>query len=179
MANARFRRPGRTFARHKTRTDWARIVPATPIAISGGGASIISTFVLSNPGIGETIRRTRGLMHVTSDQAAVFEEINGAMGMVVVSDAAAAVGITAVPTPVTEASDDGWFVWVPFSQLSAGTNGTGVGALFAAELGASYEFDSKAMRRVEEGSTIIVVAELASSLGAEVFVNTALLSSPS
>jgi len=178
VAARRFTRPGRTFHRHRTRTDWARIVPVTPIAVAGGGASVISTFVLSNPGIGETIRRTRGLISVTSDQDTILEEINGAVGMVVVSDAAAAVGIAALPTPVTDASDDGWFVWIPFSQTTVGTNATAVAAGLA-DVSVRYPYDSKAMRRVEEGSTIVVIAELASSNGCEVYVNTALLSSPS
>ena len=142
-------------------TSWARTPNSAGLhtTIALGTATLLATIELSNAGIGETVRRTRGMLMVTSDQGSTFETQVGLFGMVVVSDPAAGVGITAVPTPGSEASDDGWFVWEPFMGAGAGVNGNSL---------IVKEFDSKAMRRIEEGFQIAVVAEnMSSSFGLE------------
>ena len=122
-------------------TSWGRFVfDFTTVALST--KVLLGTFALNNPGIGETIRRTRGLISVASDQSGAVEGQLGAIGFVVVSDLAAAAGAASIPGPVTDAADDGWFVWEPIVQFSSI-----VGA--AAGRGASYPFDSKAMRKVQ------------------------------
>ncbi len=50
-----------------------------------------------------TIVRTRGLLIVQSDQVAATEQPFGALGLSVVTDQASAIGISAVPTPITDA----------------------------------------------------------------------------
>ncbi len=150
MARLRQQRP--VARRAKAVTTWSRF-PSTasvPVTIAFGAEVILATVELSNPGIGETILRTRGLLQVTSDQGSAFEDQNLAFGMIVVSDPAAAVGITAVPKPGVEASDDGWFVHQYVMSAGASVNANDVSRLY---------FDSKAMRRVEEGFQIAVVAE--------------------
>ncbi len=120
------------------------------------GTKILSTsLVLSNPGIGETVRRTRGVVSVASDQGAAIEDQLGALGLVVVSDLALAAGAASIPGPGTDASDDGWFVWRPFVQRSDSSNN---------RVSFIYEFDSKAMRRVEEGFGIAIMIENTSAL---------------
>ena len=100
------------------------------------------------------VRRTRGWVHVTSDQSAAAELQLGSLGLVVVSDLALAAGAASIPGPVTDASDDGWFVWQPFVSRQA------VSAVLTASAGPLvFEFDSKAMRRVEEGFGIAVMVE--------------------
>jgi len=106
-----------------------------------------------------TIVRTRGILWVSSDQEAQDEEPFGALGFAVVSEQARATGITAVPTPITDEGSDLWFVhqyWqADMSFISASgytTNG------FKA-----YEFDSKAMRKVQDGDSVAVVMENANA----------------
>ena len=142
--------------RRRTGTDWGRLVSVAYVVVAAGTKVLVATVSLSNPGIGETVRRTRGRLSIESDQAAAFEDQVGAFGMIVVNDLAIAAGVASIPGPVTDQNDDGWFVWVPFGQSSQ---------LNAADVGFSsreYEFDSKAMRRVEEGFTVAVVVENAS-----------------
>ncbi len=122
----------------------------TPVAITAGTKAFISSFVLSNVGIGETIRRTLGHLSVRSDQVVATEDFRGAIGFIVANDLALGVGASALPGPVTDASDDGWFVWIPFS----GSQGADPSISFG-----SFPWDSKAMRRVEEGFGIGVMAE--------------------
>ncbi len=99
-----------------------------------------------------TVIRVRGYWHLQSDQAAAAEDQGAALGMAIVSDQAAAVGITAVPTPTTDRSSDKFFVYQSLmSSRGAGT--------VDSELGVGEAYDSKAMRRMEDGSQLVVVLE--------------------
>ena len=164
------RRVQRTFQARGRRqpSTWSRIVPSTSTVVAAGTKALFSTLALSNPGIGETVRRTRGSIMVKSDQAGTDEEQIGALGFVVVSDLAIAAGAASIPGPVSEAQDDGWFVWQPL-----------VNAFEAGEAGREiFHYDSKAMRRVEEGFTIAVMVENAhATTGMEVVHAFSLLSS--
>ena len=154
MADGR-RHRGRVIGRApRAVTNWSRLVDATYGTVAAGTKVLFSTVTLSNPGISETVRRTRGVVTVRSDQTGGDEPQLGAMGMIVVNDLAIAAGVASIPGPVTDASDDGWFVWVPFLQ-SRMTD--------AARNSEQYQFDSKAMRRVEEGFTVAIVFENASA----------------
>ncbi len=83
-----------------------------------------------------------------SDQSAATETQSAAIGWAVVSDQAVAVGVTAVPTPVSELGSDLWFVHQYI--LARGINLADYQQI---------EIDSKAMRKVEEGSDVVVVGE--------------------
>jgi len=65
-----------------------------------------------------------------------------------------AIGITAVPTPVTDYGTDLWFM---IEQLEGATQvATQVGFR---EYGKDRYFDSKAMRKVDLGQDVAIVAE--------------------
>ena len=74
--------------------------------------------------------------------------------MAVVSDQATAIGVTVVPTPVTDAGSDFWFL---HAYLSASF--TFLSAVGAVNDGRFYEIDSKAMRKVDVGQDLVVVGE--------------------
>ena len=139
----RGRRPGGT---------WSRGIQASLTNVPAASKVLIDTFVLDNVSIAETVRRTLGHFIVTSDQDGADEQQLGAFGLVRISDAAGAIGITAMPGPVTERNDDGWFVWQ--SILSRGD-----ASIAPAGQNQMYAFDSKGMRRIEEGFRIVVVVE--------------------
>ncbi len=132
-------------------TTWSRLISIAAITIPTVSKILLGTINLGNPGISETVRRTRGVVSVASDQGAAFEDQSGAFGMIVVSDLAIAAGIVSIPSPVANGNDDGWFVWQPFVQGgAAGSSG---------HTSVEWEFDSKGMRRVQEGFTVAIVAE--------------------
>ncbi len=164
---------GRTFGpKQRAATDWGRTV-ANLTTIAAGSKALVTSLTLSNPGIGETVRRTRGRFFVVSDQSSVTEQLTGAFGMVVVSDLALAAGAASIPGPVTDANDDGWFVWEPFvtvSQFTVGVSNAGAGT------SPWFEFDSKAMRKVADGFGIAVMFE-ALAQGIEVNIGVSVLSS--
>ena len=79
--------------------------------------------------------------------------------MCVVTDQAAAIGVTAMPTPTTDNISDSWFLWLPWMASWRLADATGV----QANPYMRYDFDSKAMRKVQESDTIAVMLENASA----------------
>jgi len=130
-------------------------VDNAPITVAAATKVLFATFTLSNVGIGETVRRSIGWVLAHSDQEAANEAYAGAFGMIRVSDLAIAAGVASIPGPVTDAQDDGWFVWQAYGGASMATS--------SAERGRLFNFDSRAMRRIEEGFGIALVYENASA----------------
>ncbi len=159
----------------KLNTNWGRTVPTTHTTIAFGAKALIASVALSNVGINEVVRRTRGVLGVYSDQSAAMEEQIGALGFIVVTDLAAAAGAASIPGPVTDANDDGWFVWMPFTQQCAVTVG---GSAVNSNPPGNWHFDSKAMRRVEEGFVVAIMVENGGGAnGMDVTLLTSLLAS--
>jgi len=88
----------------------------------------------------------------SSDQTAATESPFGALGMMVVNDTAAALGITGIPGPTAD-TDAPWFVWEPLQTRIA--FGTAVG--FDEPAGYIATVDSKAMRKVGPNEDVVVV----------------------
>ncbi len=143
---------------------------AAYVVVPAASKVLYTTATLSNPGISETVRRTRAYLGIVSDQSAAAEDQIGAIGMVVVSDLAIAAGVASLPSPVFDGNDDGWFMWQSFAQ--EGSSGGGSQSIWY------YPIDSKAMRRVEEGFAIAVVVENAHATdGLKVHLGISLLTS--
>ena len=98
-----------------------------------------------------TIVRTVGHILVLSDQTAAPEVFHGAYGMEVVSIQAGAGGTGTIPTPITEQSSDMWVMYQLVSGAFQTSGGTQEGFIF--------EFDSRGMRKVEDGETVVTVFE--------------------
>ncbi len=123
--------------------------------IATGGALLLTTLGATLlPLRPFTVVRVRGMLQVNSDQVASTERQLGAYGMAVVSDQAVAIGITAVPTPMTDIDSDLWFLHQLFASFQ-----TVFSAIGAVEY-TGVPFDSKAMRKVEDGQDLISVVEL-------------------
>ena len=110
---------------------------------------LVGGFVPTTVGFEETILRTRIELYVVSDTGDPSEFQTGAFGMYLVSDIAFAAGIASILDAFTDGSDDGWFV----HQTLVGSSGGGNDA----NLGQRYTIDSKAMRKVPEGTTVAIV----------------------
>ncbi len=102
-----------------------------------------------------TIVRTRGVLLIKSDQDAANEDVFGSIGFAVVSEQARVIGGTAIPGPTRDAPSDLFFV---HQFWGAGNSGPSTGALFGVPW-YRYEFDSKAMRKVAPGDSIVVMIE--------------------
>jgi len=105
-----------------------------------------------------TVVRTRGVFSHASDQVAAVERQVTSLGMAVVSDQAVAIGVTAVPTPEADRESDLFFVYETLQSRFVFVTAAG----FDAQSMTSLYYDSKAMRKVEDGQDIVVVLETAS-----------------
>ncbi len=112
-------------------------------------------FALQEPAA--TIVRTRGELLIAMTTAQIGARMQGAFGMMNVTPDAAAIGITALPGPVTDGELD-WHVWVPLTFFN----------LSATELEESimqnqrWSFDSRGMRKIKSSSTLVGVLEIVS-----------------
>jgi len=151
----------RSFSRGPRRAlDWSASTPATAFASLAGSTSAISQIFVPIVG-GETVVRTRGMFGWGTDNAAGDEPQIGAYGICVVSEPAASVGITAVPTPDTDAAWGGWLYHTYFMsntefQSSVGVNFDNIRRIV---------IDSKAMRKIDENDRLITVIQNSSADG--------------
>jgi len=149
------RRGGHQFSRPAARprrmTEWLS-KDAQGAAITLPAASVLfdsSLDAAEKAKLPFTIVRTRGRVLVVSDQAGSVEDQIGAIGALIVTDTASALGITAIPDPVTDGDSDVWFLFQHFSGGSA--------EVLAGRRGFAIDFDSKAMRKVQEGEDVAFV----------------------
>ena len=111
-----------------------------------------------------TVIRTRGVLGLTSDQTGASEPYSASYGHAIVSDQAVAIGVTAVPIPSTDDGSDLWYVYEALFGLFTFVTGAGILLNHGA---VDRTFDSKAMRKVEDGQDLLVVAETSAiSVGA-------------
>ena len=85
--------------------------------------------------------------------------------MSIVTDQAAGIGVTAIPTPIDDQASDNWFLWFPFAAGIVFGDSTG----FNSNALTRFDFDSKAMRKVDDGDTAVVVLQNNSSAHAMEF----------
>ncbi len=144
-------------------TDWSASAPQT--ALTTIAASTNALLQVFTPIIGgETVIRIRGLFGWRTDQAAADEEQLGAVGICKVSEPAATIGISAIPTPNTDAAWGGWIWHSYFASFFEFVSSTGV---FADGLH-RIVIDSKAMRKFDEDDRLVLVVENSAATGIRV-----------
>ena len=151
----------RTFRRGPRRpVDWSASASLTAYTtIAASTVQLLETFV---PIVGgETVVRTRGMVSIGSDQDGANETQAGAFGICVVTAQAAALGITAIPDPITDGAWGGWFVHQYFANRFRFLDSTGTGWITTQQ----FEIDSKAMRKVDEEERVVVVVTNAAAQG--------------
>ncbi len=157
---------GRAFGGHGFRTRAAkRLTTWVGSADTGGSVIAAGTKVIlqSNATLGDTtIVRVRGMLDPRPNVFSQDIDVVGAFGMGIVSDQAFAAGVASVPGPFTDPDFD-WFVWMGFSWRSEFT--TDIGRLIGS---VPQVIDSKAMRKVNQNQTVVIVAE---GQGDALFVN--------
>ena len=117
---------------------------------------------------GQTLIRTRGdvIVGLSSTGGALEGFGRVGLGICVVTDKAATIGITAIPAPITEMGWDGWlWHWVgafkSIEGVSPTTDANGQSAM-------RIPIDSKAMRKLGEDQTIVAVMEARDEVGTSV-----------
>ena len=136
----------------RRQTTWFQFEPVAATLTAVGGTIF---FTLNAAAIALrpfTVVRTHFIYSVRSDQAAANEDQSGAVGIAVVSEEASTVGVTAVPTPSSNSASDLWLMHSYFGQSGSSVN--------SGRVGYNYAIDSKAMRKVDQGQDLVVVAEI-------------------
>ncbi len=106
-----------------------------------------------------TLVRTRGWLQLSVEIAGLAPtRIVGAMGMIIVSEDAFLVGITALPGPLSDIEND-WFVWQPWTLHSDAVDPTGNDVIS----NFSQAFDSRGMRKLKAGQVLAIVWEASQS----------------
>ena len=174
MALRRGLRSQRIVGTTRRKTSWS-VGPGGTAGRSSNGSVVYS--VGAQVGIdGATLVRTRGELLtqlVTSDAAqSGFPEC--AFGIAYVNDNAFNVGITAIPTPITDIAWEGWLFHTMFALISTDA----VAAATVSHSGSSptawisrVAIDSKAMRKVRQTDVCVGVIEVASEVGAAEFTS--------
>ena len=153
MARFSRRQVGRSGSRPNR--GWSPSLVFTAFTVLPANSFVFNQVLIpTNPGIDNTILRVVGELTISSDQTGASEEQVGAFGMILVTDSAVAIGVTALPDPSIDAGDDGWFVYQSFSQQTA-LNTIGVGSI-------TYPIDSKA-KRIVHGTGVNVAIMIANS----------------
>jgi len=159
MANIRTaRRSGLVLrnGRNRRETSWLTGPYASTTLASSGATALTLSLTAAELALRPfTVIRTRGFFHVVSDQVAATENWGLSVGCCVVSDQSVAIGVTAVPTPETDRDSDLWFVFESLYGRLAFSDATGL-----RELGGTRTYDSRAMRKVEDGQDLIQVMEV-------------------
>ena len=172
MAN---RKSGNVLRRGRMVRDtlWLFIAPVRTVVTAPSGAVVLTVLNAAALALRPfTIVRSRGRMSINSDQEASDESFGGSLGYCVVSDQASAIGVTAVPTPETDRGSDLWFVY----ETLDGRFQLGDASGFWNNSIVSKDFDSKAMRKVNNDQDFITVFETdALGLGMTVYASARVL----
>ena len=122
--------------------------------VASGAKVLIQILV---PGEAMTIIRNRGILIVAPQSGATDTTSDGVYGIGVVSDVAAALGVTGIPGPFTESGWGGWMVH-QFWRMQLDVT-TDVGRLGGTGFQVSYDIDSKAMRKIGPNERMVEVFE--------------------
>ncbi len=154
----------------KRGTIWGRSPADTGSTVLAASTAVLDSTAVS-VAEGETIVRIRGMITIYSDQQAGTEDQVGAVGMLIASDQAVAVGVGSLPTPYTDQDSDLWMMHQYWAGAFVFADATG----FSAQAAKSFPFDSKAMRKFGTGSTFCVIVENGAMVGVKYFLNYAVL----
>ena len=147
MPNRRFQRRGAPVG-HRRSTNWISLFddPDNALSVADNGAALLLTrTIVSSVVAPSTIVRIRGQVGLSGTLP--VNSLLG-IGIAVVSDQAAALGITAVSHPITDSEWDGW-LWTDSRYIGSGNFNT---------LN-EWPIDSKAMRKWDDDQSLVVVAE--------------------
>jgi len=167
MARRRFAtRTGVVRSGSRRATQWLGSANDTDVTLLAAATAVLDqSFAFGEPA---TIVRTRGSLWVASDQSIASEFPFGALGMAVVTDQAFAAGAASIPAPYTESDADTFFLWESFATGLVFKSGVGT----ESQPWARTDFDSKAMRKVDDNSTAVVMLENGSATDGLQFIIT-------
>jgi len=114
-----------------------------------------------------TILRTHLEVYYRSDQITATETIFGTLADLVVTETAAALGVTALPnpSPLTGDPEQDWYLYQNVESQFNFASGVG---FQGDSMGVHYGIDSKAMRKVGPNDDVVLLFDQEAAVGAEV-----------
>ena len=134
---------------------WSGLASTGVITVAAATKVILGSFVVGQP---LTLRRTRGVIFAGSDQIVAAETVQGAVGLVVVSEDAFAAGAASIPGPVSDIESELWAMYQPFFNRFSFATAVG----FDGASGQSVDVDSRGQRKVTNDERIVFMVENAS-----------------
>jgi len=147
-------------SRQKRKVSWNVGPGGTTLTQVVASGSVIVGAIVNTIVDGITCVRLRGqLTFYLSAATAADDGFSGAFGIAKVRAAAAAVGITAVPTPITDVADEWLYhrffhIHAPAAFAATGYASDSVAASM------QIDVDSKAMRKMTQGDSLVAVVEV-------------------
>ena len=139
----------RTFAPSRRQTVWSSVMPR--ISVDGlSSTQALGLNIGAQSGGGVTLVRSRGAGQYRFRPAAANDVHVVGVGLIVVNSDAFAIGATAIPSP-TDDIDAEWIyhrIFAPAVAFEAYASGLN-------EFTEYFEFDSKAMRKLHPGDTLV------------------------
>ncbi len=125
-------------------------------AISASSKNVYPTGTIALDS-GLTVVRTRGelLVYLTTVGGAVTEGFSWALGFAIVTEQAAAIGATAIPSPITDIGWDGWYLYET-GQVAITAAAEAINSASNTQV-VRVPLDSKAMRKYKESDVIVAV----------------------
>ena len=161
-------RRGSRFIRPAPRTKMWIGAGVGATAVAGNTKVLVSTLsagaLLLRP---FTILRTYVTLQVHTDQFTATESSIASFGKMIVTETASGIGVTAIPDPSGISGDPeaDWYMWQGLSNTFFidvnGTDGIGVDG----DLGAKWQLDSKAMRKVGPDDDAVTMVSSDNALG--------------
>ena len=146
--------------RMRRETLWVPISPVTTVLSASQVALVYTASAAEDALRPYTVVRTHLYLAIVTDQLAASENQQMAIGFAIVSDQASGIGVTAVPTPITDLGSDAWYL---HQFLTARLVLGDVTGFDHQAVGARINVDSRVMRKVEDGFDNIVTIETTSS----------------
>ncbi len=155
--------PRRQFAGNRRPTtkrqgfEWAGAFSTNPTAVAASTKIILANYQSSDP-----VTWTRAFAHlmVTSDQVAAAESAIWGVGIIIVSEDAFGIGITAIPDPIGDPGSPWWLYGLGSMNMSPDPLAPGR---------VSFDFSTKTMRRMSFNErAVLVFSNLSASHGLSV-----------
>ncbi len=135
--------------RSRRRNDYRWIGATGGAAMASGASSALVTVISTQSAF--TLMRIRGEAVASIDGPVANDKVIVAIGLIIVTDAAVAAGAASIPTPATDLNSS--WIWHGFFPLVA------QGADDAEGVVMRQTIDSKAMRKIGNLESMVVVAE--------------------
>jgi len=147
----------------RRRTAWEigpRTTAVQSLVAAGASVAVTGAQALTD---GLTIVRIRGelVLNLSAATSAGDGFVDAAAGLCIINENASGIGITAIPTPLTDLAWDGWMWHQAFGEITSQETTPLNRDFYSLRI----PVDTKAMRKFDESDVLVMVVELGTEVG--------------